>query len=351
MTKDTANQHRRDESASELAAELAAEALASGGSVRLATLLADLVDAAELRAIAKRFGLAPKGYRIDKAPVPTLAATLAERKAPEVLDAVCAALLAAMRPLAAEEPSESTASKPAATGHELQPLLELRERELERARSQLAKARVTSGRQRRREEELERLLRAEREQHARLRAEVAELRRRLADAERASSAPGDEAQRIHELEREVERLEHSESALLRRIAEQNTEARSLRQQVDELTELVPKGRRRKAPPPPPPPLPEGFRLPHFTREFYKSLEGKDRRAVEQAVRAVLLFCTEGPSYPGLEVKQLEGLDLWSLRASLKLRVYFRLREDGDIDVLHLADREDQDTLLKRFRER
>ena len=92
-------------------------------------------------------------------------------------------------------------------------------------------------------------------------------------------------------------------------------------------------------------------VPYFLPSFYKSLDGKDRRAVERAVQAILLFCTEGHSYPGLEVKQLGGQDTWSLRASLDLRVYFRPLPDGDVEVLELADREDQRTTLRRLKEK
>jgi hypothetical protein len=40
-----------------------------------------------------------------------------------------------------------------------------------------------------------------------------------------------------------------------------------------------------------------------------------------------------------------------MRASLGLRVYFVRREDGDIDVVEIADREDQHTTLRRIKER
>jgi hypothetical protein len=40
-----------------------------------------------------------------------------------------------------------------------------------------------------------------------------------------------------------------------------------------------------------------------------------------------------------------------MRASLKLRVYFTYRGDRDIDVLDVADREDQNTMLRRWKER
>ncbi len=66
---------------------------------------------------------------------------------------------------------------------------------------------------------------------------------------------------------------------------------------------------------------------------------------------MLVFCTEGHAYPGLEVKQLGGQDTWSLRASLGLRVYFRPLADGEIELLELGDREDQHTTLRRLKER
>jgi hypothetical protein len=51
------------------------------------------------------------------------------------------------------------------------------------------------------------------------------------------------------------------------------------------------------------------------------------------------------------VKQLGGQDTWSFRASLGLRVYFRPVGDGDIELLELADREEQHTTLRRLKEK
>jgi hypothetical protein len=90
-------------------------------------------------------------------------------------------------------------------------------------------------------------------------------------------------------------------------------------------------------------------VPHFTADFYRSLNGRDQRTVEAAFDAVWRFATSGYAYPGLEVKQLEGVDAWSMRAGIKVRVYFRPRADGDVDILAVGDREDQDTWLRRLR--
>lgn len=133
-------------------------------------------------------------------------------------------------------------------------------------------------------------------------------------------------------------------------ADQAARIRDLTTRNAELEELVPKGRRRKAPKLEEPALGSVFRLPILTPSFYKSLEGRDRRSSERVIQAVLLFSTEGPAYPGLEVKQIEGQDLWSLRASIKLRVYFRQRHDT-VEFLEVADREDQATTLKRLKSR
>lgn len=191
-----------------------------------------------------------------------------------------------------------------------------------------------------------------------------QLERRLLAAQREQRPPSvplgpepsrDEKEllrRVHQLEGEREDVLAADAELRRQLAHNQTRIRELEAEVHELEALLPKGkRRRKAPPPEPPPDERRFRLPRFTAAFYKSLEGKERRGVERAIQAVLLFCTEGHSYPGLEVTQLGGQDTWSLRASLGLRVYFRPLADGDIEVLELGDREDQNTTLRRLKER
>ncbi len=93
------------------------------------------------------------------------------------------------------------------------------------------------------------------------------------------------------------------------------------------------------------------RLKHLPKLWLLVLVALGPRSVCRAWQALLLFCTEGHGYPGLEVKQIKGQDTWSMRASLGLRIYFRQRDDGDIDVLELGDREDQHTTLRRLKER
>ena len=160
------------------------------------------------------------------------------------------------------------------------------------------------------------------------------------------------AKQLVDLQRDVAALSESEAGLRRLLALRDTRIRDLERQVEGLEALIPASRRRKQKPMDELPATERrFIVPWFQPGFYRSLEGKDRKAVERAFQAVFLFCTEGHGYPGLETKALGGTRLWSVRASLKLRVYLAMRDDGDVDVIALADREDQDTMIKRLASR
>ena len=227
---------------------------------------------------------------------------------------------------------------------------ELKQVEADQAKADVERHRAQIQKLREREAEFQRRLDAEFERQARLSAEIKQLRLQLIRCEGDVETTSDPAV-VHELQRDFDLLTDAEANNRRRLSEQSARIRELESEIEDLLARVPKHRRRKEPPPPLPPLPEQFRLPHWNPSFYKSLGDKDRRSIEAAMRAVLLFCTEGPAYPGLEVKQIEGQDLWSLRASLKLRVYFRLRDDGDAEFVALADREDQHTTLRRLKER
>ena len=330
----------------QIADHFVALALASEGKIALAALVERMVPIADLRELARLRGLAPKGFRIDKAPAKALAEVLVDVRNSEVLEEVCAflakALVGAPEPVVQPGPASAT---------DLRPMLELREHELGETRSRLEAALLNARRQSQREDEAQLLLQREQEALIRARNEIDALRRKL-DAAQSTLTPSSEVgPRIRDLERSLEEADIVEEALRRRLAEQQTKVQSLVSEVTELEQLLPKGRRRRAPPPVAKPVSERIRLPYFTPAFYRSLADKDRRAMERAFSAVHTLCTEGPGYPGLEVKQLEGMGLWSMRAALKLRVYFRWRQDGDVEIEELADREDQHTTLKRLKDR
>lgn len=330
--------------------KLGARVLAKGGDLPLALLLELLVPVARLRDLARRLGLSPKGgFRVDKAPAHLLAPLLAEQREPDRLDDVLRLLLPAAdpRPDVAAAPA-GDAAEPAAA--EAARVLALRAAESASLRDELARARESSARGLERESELARRLAQAEQQLVAVRRDLAQ--RPTAEAREAPRSDKELSRRLHDLENEREGFVAADAALRRQLAHNQSRLRELEATVVELEALLPKGKRRRKPPPEPQPSAERrFLLPRFLPSFYKSLEGKDRKAVERAFQAILLFCTEGHGYPGLEVKQMHGQDTWSLRASLGLRVYFRPLPEGEIELLELGDREDQHTTLKRLKER
>lgn len=330
--------------------KLGERVLAKNGEVPLALLLELSVPVRRLRELAREFGLTPKGgFRIDKASAHVLAPLLAELREPERLDQVLRLLLPATPTATETAASDASAAEALAAASEHKQLLALRDAEVARLRDELERAREVTARGNERASELARRLQQGEQELARSRGE------RAARTDRAPTPARDDKElqrRVHDLENEREGFVAADAALRRQLAHNQSRLRELEQTVQELEALLPKGRRRRKPLPPEPPPPDRrFLLPRFTAAFYKSLEGKEHRAVERAVQAVLLFCTEGHGYPGLEVKQLGGQDTWSLRASLGLRVYFRPIGDGEIELLELGDREDQNTTLRRLKER
>jgi hypothetical protein len=319
-------------------------------------LLETLVPVRRLRDLARRLGLSPKGgFRLEKAPARVLAPALAELREPDALDEVLQALGNAVRGDDESEPEGAPAVAPAAGDATVAPaesaVERLKHQELARLRAELERAREGALRASERESELRQRLQAAEEQQRRAAAEAERLRQPRTAPGAGGEPDRDLQRRVHHLEQEVSAREDADAALRRQLAADRSRMHELEEEVAELEQLLPKGRRRKKTPEPPPAPDRRFRLPYFAPSFYRSLDGKDRKSVERAVEAVLLFCTEGHAYPGLEVKQLGGQDTWSLRAALGLRVYFRQRDDGDVEILELADREEQNTTLRRLKER
>ena len=331
--------------------KLSERALKERGTLPLALLLEVAVPLPKLRELTHELGLSPKGFRVEKAPANALAVALAECKEPKDLDRVIALLLTPRveKPVEREEADAPSVAEAAAATAAAQ---KFHEQQTQHLQEELEKARAQGQKVSDRESKLRQSFEAQAEDLQQLRAEVGRLRQRGASTPSPASGDADRelARRVHDLELELDARTAADDALRRQLAFERSRIRELESEVDELEALLPKGRKRKAPPPPPEPEKRVF-VPYFRPSFYKSLVGKDRKSIERAVQAVLLFCTEGHAYPGLEVKQLGGQDTWSMRASLGLRVYFVRREDGDIDVVELADREDQHTTLRRIKER
>jgi hypothetical protein len=325
--------------------------LAKGADLPLASVLEVAVPVRRLRDLARKFGISPKGgFRIERAPAHVLAPLLAEQRDAARLDEVLGLLLPATS--RETEPESAPADGAPHPGHEAAGLLALREAEVARLRDEIERTRESLARAREREAELSRRLEASERDVVVLRQQSHRVEREQERPAPGSRTQQDLQQRVRDLEDERDGLLAADEALRRQLAHSRTRIRELEQTSSELEALVPKGRRRqRQAAAEPPESARSFRLPWFLPSFYKSIEGKDRRSVERAVQAVLLFCTEGHSYPGLEVKQMGGQDTWSLRASLGLRVYFRHRSDGDVEILELADREEQHTTLRRLKDR
>jgi len=355
-----------------LESTLREEALGGGGKVSLAALLEVLVPVKKLRRLARTHGLSPKGgFRLEKAKAEVLVPLLTDPEAPKVLEETCALLAEHMtrgigraqekgavaavaagtvegRTEAGAEPGAADAS---GTPSDLMPLLELKDQELAKARAELEKSRKTAERHREKVAEMSRRREQDKKRLAQADKTAAGLRDTVSDLQsRRPAVPRDQASRIQALEKELDEQNQIELQQRIKLAEQAAMIRDREERIAELEELVPRGRRRKRHKEPPPP-PERFVVPHFTPSFLKSLANKDRRSVEHAYRAVFLYCTEGSRYPGLQVKALDPNKVWSLRASRRLRVYFLPRHDGDVDILELIDRQEQETALRRYREK
>lgn len=326
--------------------KLVDQAMQPGARVGLTLLLEHVFSVDEIREMATAHGLSPKGFRVERAPISLLLPLLLDPKTPAILTEICGRLLERIAP----RENRDDAADPDRL-RDLESLATLRAAELLEAREDLASARETEAEGRRREAELRRRLEEQELATARLRADIEHLiQQQSRRPHRVEPRDEDADKRLRELERENESLNESERELRRLVALRQARIRELDEKVAELLERLPKDKRERREAPSAPLLAEEFRLPYFLPSFYKSLDDKDRRSIEKAVQAALLFCTEGHSYPGLEVKAIEGQDVWSLRASLRLRVYFRFRPDGDVEFLALADREDQPTMLRRIKE-
>jgi hypothetical protein len=329
---------------------LSERVLKADGSLPLELLLLHLAPVEQLRHVAQKLGLSPKGgFRIDRAPAKVLAPLLAEQRDAKKLEDVLSLLLP--KPPEPPSPEAEQQQADAAAVIEARALLALRESDASRLRDELERARESQARARVREAELERQLSATQEELAHERRATHEAKK-LASTIHVSRDEKDLQHRLHELEAERESFLAADAEARRQSARDRSRTRQLEDEVAELESLIPASRRRKKKPMlPEPEADRRILVPHFLPSFYKSLEGKERRSVERAIQAILLFCTEGHAYPGLEVKQLGGQDTWSLRASLGLRVYFRPLTDGDIEVIELGDREDQNTTLRRLKDK
>jgi mRNA-degrading endonuclease RelE of RelBE toxin-antitoxin system len=244
------------------------------------------------------------------------------------------------------------------------------EKELAQVREDLGQARedLEEARQRfeREREKLQQQLREARAQQARADEEAArartaadEVQRALARSDAAlgalrTSEPAVEAQRARSLARDLEgQLASAQSRLERE-----------RERVRELQAALDQARAALAPGPTAQPaapadepgepedVPATWLMPIFTREFYDSLQGWDRRIQRAAFKQASLLAQDH-RHPSLRAIPLEGLPgYYRVRVATDVRLlYRRLDKQNDIEVLSLIDREDLDRYVKQAKSR
>ncbi len=93
--------------------------------------------------------------------------------------------------------------------------------------------------------------------------------------------------------------------------------------------------------------PATWLMPVFTKEFYDSLEGWDRRMQRASFQKAMLLAQDH-RHPSLRAIPLEGLpNLWRIRIATDVRLLYRRGEKGNvIEILRLIDREDLDRWIK-----
>jgi mRNA-degrading endonuclease RelE of RelBE toxin-antitoxin system len=98
-------------------------------------------------------------------------------------------------------------------------------------------------------------------------------------------------------------------------------------------------------------VPAAWLLPVYTREFYDSLRGWDRRIQRAAFKQANLLAQDH-RHPSLRALPLEGLpNLYRVRVATDVRLLYRRGEGNTVEILSLIDREDLDRYIKQAKER
>jgi len=237
--------------------------------------------------------------------------------------------------------------------------------ELERARDEAAER--TESARRKAEEQREKLqswLKEARAREAHAVEEAARAREGAAAAERARErAEGalatmqatDAAAEAHRARALARELEGKVGALEARLARQQERERELE------AALEARERGGSVPPPAPAVAPEAeepedapatWLMPVYTREFYDSIEGWDRRIQRAAFKQAVLLAQDH-RHPSLRALPLEGLPgYYRVRVATDVRLLYRRGErQNTIEILSLIDREDLDRYVRQAKTR
>jgi mRNA-degrading endonuclease RelE of RelBE toxin-antitoxin system len=181
---------------------------------------------------------------------------------------------------------------------------------------------------------------------ARVRTEVESLRASdaISEAQRARGEARDLAGKVGSLESRVERLRERERELEAEVeraragrADPAAEPRVERAPAVDETEGVEA---------------ETWLFPIYTREFYDSIEGWDRRIQRAAFKQAHLLALDH-RHPSLRALPLEGLPgYYRVRVATDVRLIYRRPERQNVvEILSLIDREDLDRYIRQAKTR
>jgi mRNA-degrading endonuclease RelE of RelBE toxin-antitoxin system len=249
----------------------------------------------------------------------------------------------------------------------LEEKLEQRERELEKERAE-GEARLASARKKAEEqrEKLQAWLKDARAREAQAVEEAARAREVAESAQRAreraesrlaelqATDAAAEAQRaraqVRELEGKLAALEARAARQEERLREQEAELESTRARV--VVERVPAAPAPAEAADEPEDAPATWLMPVYTREFYDSLDGWDRRIQRAAFKQANLLAQDH-RHPSLRALPLEGLPgYYRVRVATDVRLLYRRAErQNTIEILSLIDREDLDRYVRQAKTR
>jgi hypothetical protein len=189
-------------------------------------------------------------------------------------------------------------------------------------------------------------------------ADEAGRARERAETALAAAKATDEAAEAARARAAARELEGKVAGLEARLARQDERQRELE---EELASRGAPAEERPAPAAAPATGPEGdepeeapatWLMPVYTREFYDSLEGWDRRIQRAAFKQAALLAQDH-RHPSLRALPLEGLPgYYRVRVATDVRLLYRRTErQNTVEILSLIDREDLDRYVRQAKTR
>ncbi len=193
---------------------------------------------------------------------------------------------------------------------------------------------------------------------AREAAEAAQRDQARVEADLAAARAQDAAAEAQRLRGAVRDLEARAGALEGRLERARERERELVAEIARLQSAPPGGAADAAAHAPRPDeagleeAPATWLMPVFTREFYDSLDGWDRRVLRAAFKQAALLAQDH-RHPSLRALPLEGLPgYYRVRVATDVRLLYRRTErQNTIEILSLIDREDLDRYIKQAKSR